>query len=132
MADCDFERRENHHFSVRLVCGCLNHETQKKLLALPAIDLDEVVRIMRADESACHSLVAIGEEYVIHKLAHRSSPHQVNTRQPGTLICINCGRRGHRANDTSCPALNQTCSLCGKLGHFKRVCHYEPAAKPAP
>ncbi|GFN82895.1 LOW QUALITY PROTEIN: Pol polyprotein [Plakobranchus ocellatus] len=51
MADCDFDGRENHHLAVRLVCGCFSHETQKKLLALSKIDLDEVVRIMQADES---------------------------------------------------------------------------------
>ncbi|GFN84809.1 integrase core domain protein [Plakobranchus ocellatus] len=132
MADCDFDGRENHHLAVRLVCGCFNHETQKKLLALPKIDLDEVVRIMQADESASHSQVAIGEQSVIHRLAHKPSPLQGNTKKPGTLICTNCGRRGHRAKDTICPALNQTCSLCGKLGHFKRVCRSGPAAKPAP
>ncbi|GFO11865.1 integrase core domain protein [Plakobranchus ocellatus] len=63
---------------------------------------------------------------------HKPSTLQGNTKQPGTLICTNCGRRGHRAKDTICPALNQTCSLCGKLGHFKRVCRSGPATKPAP
>ncbi|GFO12711.1 retrovirus-related pol polyprotein from transposon 17.6 [Plakobranchus ocellatus] len=29
-------------------------------------------------------------------------------------------------------AVRLTCSLCGKLGHFKRVCRSGPAAKPAP
>ncbi|GFO47389.1 Zf-h2c2 and rve domain containing protein [Plakobranchus ocellatus] len=115
MADCDFDGRENHHLAVRLVCRCFNHETQKKLLALPKIDLDEVVRIMQADESASHSQVAIGGQTVFHRLAHKPSPQQGNTKQPGTLICTNCGRRGHRAKDIICPALNQTCSLCTKL-----------------
>ncbi|GFO24484.1 transposon tf2-9 polyprotein [Plakobranchus ocellatus] len=132
MADCDFDGFENHHLAVRLVCRCFSHDTQKKLLALPKIDLDEVVRIMQADESASHSQVVIGGRSVIHRLAHKPSPQQGNTKQPGTLICTNCDRRGHRAKDTTCPALNQTCSLCGKLGHFKRVCRSGPAAKPAP
>ncbi|GFO38083.1 Pol polyprotein [Plakobranchus ocellatus] len=87
---------------------------------------------MQADESATHSQVAIGGQTVIHKLAHKPSTLQGNTKQPGTLICTNCGRRGHCAKDTICPALNQTCSLCGKLGHFKRVCRSGPTAKPAP
>ncbi|GFN96936.1 integrase core domain protein [Plakobranchus ocellatus] len=66
---------------------------------------------MQADESATHSQVAIGGQTVIHKLAHKPSTQHGNTKQPGTLICTNCGRRGHRAKNTICPALNQTCSL---------------------
>ncbi|GFO08308.1 hypothetical protein PoB_003481300 [Plakobranchus ocellatus] len=89
MAHCDFDGRENHHLVVRLVCCLFSHETQKKLLALPKIDLDEVVRIMQSDESASHSQVAVGGQSLIH-------------------------------------------SLCGKLGHFKRVCDSGPAAKPGP
>ncbi|GFN73690.1 transposon tf2-9 polyprotein [Plakobranchus ocellatus] len=132
MADYNCDGRENHHLAVRLVCDSFNHETQKKLLALPKIDFDEVVRIMPADESASYGEVAIGGESVIHRLVHKPSLQQGNTKQPGTLICTNCGCRGHRAKDTTCPALNQTCSLCSKLGHFKRICRSRLAAKPAP
>ncbi|GFO39830.1 hypothetical protein PoB_006633500 [Plakobranchus ocellatus] len=60
MADYNFDGRENHHLSVRLVFGCFSHKTQKKLIALPKIDLEEVVRIMQTDESASHNQVAIG------------------------------------------------------------------------
>ncbi|GFO49295.1 hypothetical protein PoB_007580000 [Plakobranchus ocellatus] len=108
------ESTQDYFFAVRLVCGCFSHETQKKLLALPKIDLDEVVRIMQADESASYSQVAIVGQSVIHRLAHKPSLQHGNTKQPGTLICINCGRRGHLAKDTICPALNQP--VCGK--HF--------------
>ncbi|GFN77864.1 hypothetical protein PoB_000437000 [Plakobranchus ocellatus] len=75
-------------------------------------------------------MVAIGGQCVVHNDARKRS--LVNTRQPDTLICINYGRRGHRAKDATFPTLNQTCSLCRKLGNFKRVCRSGPAAKPAP
>ncbi|GFN79795.1 hypothetical protein PoB_000630100 [Plakobranchus ocellatus] len=87
---------------------------------------------MQADESASHSQVAIGGQSVIHKLELKPSSQQGNTQQPGTLIRTNCGHRCHRDKDTTCPALNQTYSLCYKLGHFKRVCRSGPAAKSAP
>ncbi|GFO35700.1 Pol polyprotein [Plakobranchus ocellatus] len=82
MADCEFEGRENHYLAVRLVCDCFGHQTQKRLLALPKLDLDEVVRIMLADEAAFHSQVVIGGQSVIHRLAHKPSPPQGNTKRP--------------------------------------------------
>ncbi|GFO35122.1 integrase core domain protein [Plakobranchus ocellatus] len=120
MADCDFGTHENLHLAVRLVCGCFSHETQKKLLALPKIDLDEVVRLMQADESASHSQVVIrGGQSVIYRLAHKPSLQKGNTKQPGMLNCTNCGGRGHRAKDTTCPALDQTL-------HLLRGKHFTP------
>ncbi|GFO20191.1 hypothetical protein PoB_004669600 [Plakobranchus ocellatus] len=83
---------------------------------------------MQADQSASAATSPSGGQSLIHRLAHRPSPQQGNTKQPGTLICTNCGRRGHRAKNTTYPALNQTYSLCGKLGHFKRACRSGPAA----
>ncbi|GFN92348.1 transposon ty3-i Gag-Pol polyprotein [Plakobranchus ocellatus] len=86
---------------------------------------------MQADESASHSQVAIRGQFVIHRLAHKPASQQGNTKKLSTLNCTNCCRRDHRAKDTTCPALNQTYSLCGNLGHLKRVCRSGPAAKPA-
>ena len=52
MADCSFGDRGDYHLAVRLVCGCHNNDTQKKLLALPTVNLEEVIRILKADETA--------------------------------------------------------------------------------
>lgn len=142
MGDCDFGGREEHHLAIRLVCGCYNKDTQKKLLARPTIDLDEVIRIMQADETAMQSSAAISNVrssnvYNVrkHNDHHRQRQHpprqqrqQLNTptgqhgHPNNGLICHNCGRHGHRSKDPTCPALQQTCRQCGKLGHFAHVC----------
>ncbi|GFO02989.1 retrovirus-related pol polyprotein from [Plakobranchus ocellatus] len=129
VADCDFQGRENHFLAVRLVCGCFNKDTQKKLLALPTINLDEVVRIMQADEYASNSQVIIGGQSVVNKIAPRPAHQRVNSKQPDVPTCFNCGRQGHRAKAPACPALTRTSSQCGKLGHFKKVCHSTSAVK---
>ena len=36
--------------------------------------------------------------------------------------CFFCGGNLHPAGRTQCPAMNKTCSRCGKLGHFSRAC----------
>ena len=37
-------------------------------------------------------------------------------------ICFGCGREGHFAGDKSCPARDQACRRCGKIGHFRVRC----------
>ena len=38
-------------------------------------------------------------------------------------LCFCCSRPGHKATDPSCPAIEKTCSHCGKQGHFAGVCN---------
>ena len=37
--------------------------------------------------------------------------------------CYRCNKTGHMARDPSCPAKQAMCQKCGKMGHFKVVCH---------
>ena len=36
--------------------------------------------------------------------------------------CFGCEREGHFARDKSCPARDQACRKCGKIGHFQITC----------
>ena len=53
-----------------------------------------------------------------------------NSRAPNhdnkPVVCFCCGRPGHRAKDSSCPAAGKTCNNCGKQGHFPGVCKGAP------
>ena len=145
MADCDFGGRENHHLAVRLACGCHNRDTQKKLLALPNVDLELVLRIMKAEELANSSANAISAT-PIHKIdkpqvsykqhqqqQHKATQHKKSTgssfnKQPSNShsnkhkTCGNCGYGNHPPNDPKCPANGQQCRTCGKTGHFSKMC----------
>ena len=100
MADCEFDGKETRHLAVRLVCGCHNKDTQKKLLALPKVDLDEVVRIMQADETANQSVAAMGGNSDVHKLRRKpppskSPPTKLSQQKPhakNPSTCTHCGR----------------------------------------
>ena len=77
MADCDFKGHENHHLAIRMVNGCHNRDTQKKLLVLPAVSLDAVVELMQAEETANLSASAIGRAAAVAAVP-ASTVHRVD------------------------------------------------------
>jgi len=50
---------------------------------------------------------------------HKSWQPTLQTRQPA---CPGCGRAHYKGGRNQCPAYDQTCSFCHKVGHFARVC----------
>ena len=135
MADCSFAGRENHHLAVRLACGCYNKDTQKKLLALPTVDLDEVLRIMKAEELAnkCASAISATPVHRLNQRNHqgqhqqqqsdrRHQRHDSSSKTSPKPNCKNCGYANHPTKDPKCPANGQQCRKCGKIGHFSKVC----------
>ena len=51
--------------------------------------------------------------------------------QPATssnTSCYRCGSQAHLANDRECPAKQQECHTCHKIGHFSTVCRHKQAA----
>jgi hypothetical protein len=138
VADCEINNNEHErrHLAMQLVIGCKADETQKKLLAEPAIDLDRFIAIMRADEAATHTAAAIRHETTIAAATHRKSgqykqakqptrPNKFNNNnkgKPKADHCYGCGSTSHRYKDTNCPALGKTCTACGKPNHFASEC----------
>ena len=55
-------------------------------------------------------------------------PHmpQNNGRQPTSFQpngqCLKCGQFGGHTHPFFCPAINQTCNYCNRIGHWARVC----------
>ena len=55
------------------------------------------------------------------------TPHQQTTwpnlasQQPPTACCGRCGLRAH-ATLNSCPAINESCHICGRMGHLMMAC----------
>ncbi|KAK0152341.1 hypothetical protein N1851_006252 [Merluccius polli] len=63
------------------------------------------------------------EENVLLASQSRDRPHQP---------CGNCGSSAHNSRAQICPARGKTCSNCGKLNHFHKVCRSAPARASQP
>ncbi len=57
-----------------------------------------------------------------HSAWSRSEDRKLTATGQQRRQCFRCGSDNHLANDKSCPAAKVTCRLCGKKGHFARVC----------
>lgn len=55
----------------------------------------------------------------------RSKPEKGNYERNNrmeTRKCFNCGKTGHLATFTGCPAQGKKCNKCQRLGHFENTC----------
>ena len=99
----------------QIIEGLLDGEIIQELLQVKDLTLDQAITKCRGLEAAKKSRQDI-----------QGTP-EVNTfqtRTPATRsgTCPGCGKAFHEGGRTKCPAFNQTCRSCGRLGHFARVC----------
>ena len=60
----------------------------------------------------------------------RQPPTTQPSKQP--VICPGCGSKPHIGGRVRCPAYEQICHHCNKVGHFARVCRAKKATLPRP
>ena len=99
----------------QIIEGLLDGEIIQELLQVKDLTLDQAITNCRGLEAAKKSRQDI-----------QGTP-EVNTfqtRTPATCsgTCPGCGQGFHEGGRKKCPAFNQTCHSCGRLGHFARVC----------
>ena len=114
----------------RLICGLWDKDMQKQVLREPfdsQLSLDKVIRICKSFEAATLTKEALAQEDVPRLAAFRkrssykavSTPSKRSGKAEVKAQCKYCGQRSHARKQ--CPASNQTCLNCGKVGHFATV-----------
>jgi len=59
----------------------------------------------------------------------RETAHKVHFQQPNQVQpCYRCG--GEFPHQRGCPARDQACNKCGKIGHFIKVCRQKDSTQP--
>ena len=118
----------------RLVAGCKDEKIRERFLQEPdSLTLEDALKLAQTFERAISEMKAVKEETmaVLDRISapssQRSDRKACDFKFPkptsdNPIKCFNCGYRGHKSNSSACPAIGKTCNMCGKTGHFGRVC----------
>ena len=123
----------------QLVVQIRDQELRKKLLAVTDLTLTKALQEAReheateqhardmnscgaVDRATAGTVNAIGDDSI------RRVSRQAAVQQRSDQTCHNCGRTGHFARDSSCPAKGKKCDRCGKRGHFAVKCRQQGKA----
>ena len=132
--DCEFGTDLERRLCDGFVYGLRNENTKVKLLAKPAITLDQAVELAAALDQASADAKEISNQPAavhavnVHKRGARpkqsSAKHkpqqQNNDGQNGQERCYRCNGKNHR--HWECYFKDKSCHSCGKTGHIPRAC----------
>ncbi len=134
--DCEFpDSTLPWELALQILTGCLLQKAHERMLLCP-INLEDYTQILETDEAVKEDAAAFAavsgqsSSPTVHPLqphSHRKSKpsgQQVHTPLGGgpSTHCFCCGRGGHKAKDPKCPALNDSCKFCHKVGHWETCC----------
>jgi len=128
---CNFcsDNCANKNIRDQIIEGLLDADTTESLLQESDLTLAKAISKCQAQEAAkrqCAHLHEYTDSIVaLHKL-------QDWKNHSPTSLCQGCGTPTHPAGRTQCPAYNQTCFNCQKVGHFAKVCRSRSSRQRGP
>ena len=127
---CNFGPTLEENLRDQLIEKLPNVELKKKLLEVVNITLQaamDKVRKWEASHEQAGQMVMPSQEPGAGTHAVEERPGRGNK---GKSVCFNCGKEGHFAQSTNCPARGRKCSKCGKYGHYASCCKGGRNSKP--
>ncbi len=131
---CAFGDMEHEMVRDQIVEKTCMPRIRERLLLEPDLTLEMTLTIARQIEAAVADakVIAEGESKQVlliqkqinsrmQKSKQKSEPRE-DRRIKGQQQGYRCGSTYHLANDKSCPAKDCKCRMCGKIGHFSKVC----------
>jgi len=95
----------------RFICGLHSKGTQKRLITVKNLTLQEAMEAAEKDSKALHGSKGSNIQQV------SKVPVQSNWRQ--SPPCYRCGKTNH--HPSKCQFILATCRTCGKMGHIAAV-----------
>ncbi|XP_014662947.1 PREDICTED: uncharacterized protein LOC106805745 [Priapulus caudatus] len=139
---CDFHDKDKE-VRLQLVSGTTSRHVQYKG---NKISRDKLPLAGLLEEARAHELANAESDNLVRKEVSYVKPHSQHTQKSRTRTplqnsakktqsarqCWFCG--GEYPHSSTCPARDKTCSSCGKVGHFAKVCHSKEQSnsKPSP
>ena len=124
----------------QIIEGILDGDTVEDLLQEKDLTLDRAMQVCQDQEAAKRQQASMSSRYHDSVAAlknpppsHRKPLSQATSSHPPT--CSGCGNKPHFGGRSRCPAFGLSCNICGKLGHFAKVCRSklpQPDTTPTP
>ena len=125
--NCNFGGQQTEQIRDQVIDKCRSSGLRRKLLERGQdLELENVQQIARAMEAAeIQSRKMEESKDVVNHLRRKSKSNSISggdSENSRSKLCFRCGREGHFARDSSCPARAAKCNKCNKTGHFSVVC----------
>ena len=125
---CEFGEYLNDALRDRLVCGLHAEVTQRRLLTIKNLMLQEAIETALSMETAEKDSKALQGSKDSNIRQVSKIPAQTNWRQ--SRPCYRCGKANH--HPSKCRFIGATCRTCGKTGHIAAVCNTGKGNKANP
>ena len=132
---CNFGAYLDEALRDRFVCGLRSETTQKRLLAVPDLKLQDALDMATAMEAAATNSKALQQNEVDSSASiKRFSSSSQQSSRPAAMkpakLCYRCGQGDH--HHSKCPHKETICHYCHKKGHLARVCRSKAQQNPLP
>ena len=133
---CNFDDQEDRMIRDRILVGVKSKKTQGKLLEDSKLTLKSAIDTCRAQEASQSKLETMtGKQAVAvdrvkqqknykQKKHSKASSDYSEKKNKTDKKCSRCGYDWHK-NFSDCPAKNEECLVCHKIGHFQSVCRHK-------
>ena len=133
---CDFGDKLEENVGDQLIDKCSDRRLKAKFLEKGALTLTEAIDLARAHENAQQQVRNMDSDsvdnndvvckvknqksskttFTTHKHTPHSSKHAYTSSRSrsGDMKCYRCGKEGHFAKDSVCPARGRVCKKCNK------------------
>ena len=137
---CNFGDQEDRMIRDRILVGVKSKKTQGKLLEDSKLSLKTAIETCRAQEASQSKLETMTGKQTVSvdrvkqkkndkQKKHSGASSEISEKKNETeKKCTRCGYKWHK-NFNNCPAKNEECLRCHRVGHFQSVCRQKDKKK---